>query len=83
MPRQSLRLLDLHQNLLVDICRVLSTRDKAQLQLVCKNFHSLLDDPAPGSGIWGVVDLYDFKDDLCPLKLYRRVPSCLVLGIGL
>ena len=78
---RSLQLLDLHQNLLVNICRVLSVWDKVQLRLVCKLFHSLLDDPAPGSGIWGVVDIADFKDDLCPMDVYRQAPSCLILGM--
>ena len=72
MPPRTLNLLDLHQNLLVNICRVLTIQDKVQLQLVCKSFLKLLVDPTPGSGIWGAVDLDDFKDDLPPLQLYRH-----------
>ena len=71
MNPRSLQLLDLHQNLLVSICRVVSIWDKVQLRLVCKLFHSLLENPAPGSGIWGVVEVADFKDDLGPMGVYR------------
>ena len=77
----SLHLLDLHQILLVNVCRLLSIRDKLQLRLVCKIFHSLLDDPAPGTGVWGDVFLDDLQDSLTPLDLYRHASSHPLLDI--
>ena len=67
-----MHLLDLDQNLIVKICKMLSAKDKLQLRTVSRSFQTLLDDPVPGSGIWGVIDLdvFDIDFDLTPL--YRQ-----------
>ena len=76
MRHKSTHLLDLHQNLIISICKMLSVKDKLQLRLVSRDFRCLLDNPAPGCGIWGVVDLHDFRTDLSLEKLYRHAFPC-------
>ena len=71
-------LLDLDQNLIVSICRVLSVRDKLRLQMVNKYFQKLLNGPVPGAEIWGVVDLHVFNLRLVLKPLYRRVSRSLI-----
>ena len=73
-----MHLLDLDQNLLVSICKMLSVEDKLQLRMVSKNFQGLLDDPAPGSGLWGVVHLDVFNVDHTLTPLYRYGPPRLL-----
>ena len=78
-----MHLLDLDQNLVVSICRVLPVRDKLQLRIVCKIFRDLLDDPTPGDGVWGVIELHDFTVDKTTLyQLSRRVLSRNALTVG-
>ena len=59
MQARSMHILDLDQNLIIKVCSLLSVRDKLQLRLVNKLFLELLDEPAPGCRVWGVVDLHD------------------------
>ena len=72
MRPKSIHLLDLDQNLLISICRMLSVRDNLQLRLVSRRFVHLLDEPAPGCGIWGVVNLDEFSVDRDLDQLYRH-----------
>ncbi len=72
LRHKPIHLLDLDQNLMLSICKMLSVQDKLQLRLVSSTFQRLLDEPAPGCGIWGVVDLHDFRSDLSLEVLYRR-----------
>ena len=71
----SMHLLDLGQNLIVNICRVLSVRDKLRLRMVCRGLRDLLDNPAPGEGIWGVVDMFALDIDLLVLPLYGQASA--------
>ena len=72
MRHKSMHLLDLDQNLIISICKILSIKDKLQLRPVNRSFQRLLDEPVPGCGIWGVVDLHDFRSDLGLEDLYRH-----------
>lgn len=69
-------LLDLDQNLIISICRLLSVQDKLQLWLVNTTFLKLLDEPAPGCGVWGVVDLHELNFDQKLDWLYRHAYHC-------
>lgn len=73
-----MRLLDLDQNVIVNICRMLPVKDKLQLRLVNRSFQSMLDNPLPGSGMWGIVDLHPFTYDFTLAPLYRHafLPVC-------
>ncbi len=71
---KSMSLLDLDQNLIVNILSRLSIQDKLRLQVTCKDFDNIMGDPAPGSGIWGVIELHELNCEAKLSDLYRPVP---------
>ena len=70
---KSMSFLDLDQNLIVNILSRLSIQDKLRLQVTCKQFDNMMGDPAPGSGIWGVIKLHDLNCEAKVPDLYRPV----------
>lgn len=69
----------LPNEILGDIIRPLSFKDKCSLELSCRCFNSLLSRPLPTDGLWGrcdlVSDLWGRCDLVSDLKLDRELDS--------
>ena len=68
-------LVDLPDNLITNVLRCLSTREKCQAELVCRTFREILSHPTPGEFVWDILSLDDPPFQEAPLPgLSRQAP---------